>query len=191
MNGRYNVDPVRSSTFRTAYYFIGSLLAKFGKVSLGYPNGDDFVNMPIDQHIKALKMMGASFTFYDQHYTVEAKELRGTTIFFDVITSGATINVMLAAVRTKGTTILLNAACDTEVTDTANLLNRMGAKITGAGTDTISIEGVSSLGGCTHTIIPDRLLAGAFLMAPGACRRLGNRRGCHPGTSDILSGQAL
>jgi len=161
------LDPARSSAFRTAYYFIGSLLAKLGKVSLGYPGGDDFVSRPIDQHIKALKMMGATFTFYDQHYTVEAKELRGATIYFDVITSGATINVMLAATRAKGTTVLLNAARDPEVTDTANLLNMMGARITGAGTDTIRIEGVSSLGGCTHTVIPDRLLAGAFLMAPG------------------------
>lgn len=161
------LDPARSSALRSSYYFIGSLLAKFGKVSLGYPGGDDFVSRPIDQHIKALKMMGAKFSFYDEYYTVEAKELQGTTIFFDVITSGATINVMLAATRAKGTTTLLNAARDPEVTDTANFLNQMGAKITGAGTDTIRIEGVPSLNGCTYTVIPDRLIAGAFLMAPG------------------------
>jgi len=162
-----DLDPVKSSTFRSAYYFVGSLLAKFGKVSVGYPGGDDFVSRPMDQHIKALKMMGASFSFYDRYYTVEAKELRGATIYFDVITSGATINVMLAAVRAKGTTVLLNAARDPEVTDAANFLNRMGAKITGAGTDTIRIEGVSALKGCTYAVIPDRLIAGAFLMAAG------------------------
>lgn len=161
------LDPEKSSSFRAAYYFVGSLLAKFGKVSVGYPGGDDFVSRPMDQHVKALKMMGATFTYFDRHYTVEAKELRGATVYFDMITSGATINVMLAAVRAKGTTVLLNAARDPEVTDTANLLNQMGAKITGAGTDTIRIEGVSGLHGCTYTVIPDRLIAGAFLMASG------------------------
>lgn len=162
-----DLDPAKSSSFRAAYYFVGSLLAKFGKVSIGYPGGDDFVSRPMDQHVKALKMMGATFTFFDRHYTVEAKELRGATVYFDMITSGATINVMLAAVRAKGTTVLMNAARDPEVTDTANLLNQMGAKITGAGTDTIRIEGVSSLHGCTYAVIPDRLIAGAFLMASG------------------------
>lgn len=166
--GSTSLDPIKSSSFRAAYYFVGSLLAKFGKVSVGYPGGDDFVSRPMDQHIKALKMMGATFAFFDHYYTVEARELRGATIYFDMITSGATINVMLAAVRAKGTTVLLNAARDPEVTDTANFLNQMGAKITGAGTDTIRIEGVSALQGCTYTVIPDRLIAGAFLMAAGA-----------------------
>ncbi|CAG7652173.1 UDP-N-acetylglucosamine 1-carboxyvinyltransferase [Paenibacillus allorhizosphaerae] len=161
------LEPAKSSSFRTAYYFIGSLLAKFGKVSVGYPGGDDFVHRPMDQHIKALQMMGATFAFFDRYYTVEAAELKGATVYFDTITSGATINVMLAAVRAKGTTVLLNAARDPEVTDTANLLNQMGAKIAGAGTDTIRIEGVSALHGCTYTVIPDRLIAGAFLMAAG------------------------
>ncbi|SEO03544.1 UDP-N-acetylglucosamine 1-carboxyvinyltransferase [Paenibacillus sp. OV219] len=162
-----SLDPGKSSSFRAAYYFVGSLLAKFGKVSVGYPGGDDFVSRPMDQHVKALQMMGATFTFHPDYYTVEAKELRGTTIYFDMITCGATINVMLAAVRAKGTTVLLNAAHDPEVTDTANLLNQLGAKITGAGTDTIRIEGVSSLHGGEYTVIPDRLIAGAFLMAAG------------------------
>ncbi|WP_328804010.1 UDP-N-acetylglucosamine 1-carboxyvinyltransferase [Paenibacillus glycinis] len=165
---RTELEPVKSSSFRAAYYFVGGLLAKFGSVTVGYPGGDDFVSRPMDQHIKALKMMGATFSFYDRYYTVEAKELTGATIYFDMITSGGTINAMLAAVRAKGNTVLLNAARDPEVADTANLLNRMGAKITGAGTDQIRIEGVSSLTGCTHTVIPDRLIAGAFLMAAGA-----------------------
>ncbi|WP_308640037.1 UDP-N-acetylglucosamine 1-carboxyvinyltransferase [Paenibacillus silvisoli] len=161
------LDPAKSSSFRAAYYFVGSLLAKFGRVSVGYPGGDDFVSRPMDQHIKALQMMGATFAFHQNYYTVEAKELRGATIYFDMITCGATINVMLAAVRAKGTTVLLNAARDPEVTDTANLLNLLGAKITGAGTDTIRIEGVTSLHGGSYTVIPDRLIAGAFLMAAG------------------------
>lgn len=161
------LDPKRSSSFRTAYYFVGALLAKYGKVSLGYPGGDDFVSRPIDQHIKALRLLGAEFTFYPDHYVVEAKQLKGATIYFDTISSGATINSMLAAVRAKGTTVLLGAAQDPEVVDTAILLNRMGAQIAGAGTSTIRICGVDRLAGCVHAVIPDRLIAGAFLIAPG------------------------
>ncbi|MGV3464910.1 MAG: UDP-N-acetylglucosamine 1-carboxyvinyltransferase [Heyndrickxia sp.] len=162
-----SLDPIKSSSFRTAYYFIGALLSKFGKVSLGYPGGDNFVSRPIDQHIKALEKMGATFTFHEDYYEVKASELIGATIYFDTVTSGATINSMLAAVRAKGTTILLNAARDPEVVDTAMLLNKMGAKISGAGTDTIRIIGVSQLNGCIHTVIPDRLIAGAFLISAG------------------------
>ncbi|MDN4608664.1 UDP-N-acetylglucosamine 1-carboxyvinyltransferase [Sporosarcina sp. F6_3S_P_2] len=160
-------DPVKSSSFRTAYYFIGALLVKYGKVSVGYPGGDNFVSRPIDQHIKALEMMGAKFTYHNDYYEVEAKELHGATIYFDTITSGATINAMLAAVRAKGKTVLLNAARDPEVIDTAIFLKTIGAKISGAGTDTIRITGVNQLHGGTHRVIPDRLIAGSFLIAAG------------------------
>jgi UDP-N-acetylglucosamine 1-carboxyvinyltransferase len=162
-----SLDSKKSSLFRTAYYFIGALLGKHGKVSLGYPGGDDFVSRPIDQHVKSFQMMGATFTFHKEHYVVEAKELKGTSIYFDKITSGGTINAMLGAVLAKGETVLLNAACDPEVTDTAILLNKMGASISGAGTSTIRINGVTKLTGCTHRVIPDRLIAGAFLMTSG------------------------
>lgn len=161
------LDPKKSSLIRTGYYFIGSLLAKFGKVTLGYPGGDNFVSRPIDQHFKALKALGATITFHEDYYEVEAAQLKGTSIYFDTITYGATMNTMMAAVRATGTTVLHNAARDPELTDVANFLNAMGAKITGVGTDTIRIEGVASLSTCTHTVIPDRLIAGAFLMAPG------------------------
>ena len=160
-------DPKKSSSFRTAYYFVGALLAKFGKVTVGYPGGDDFVSRPIDQHVKVFEMMGARFTYNKDYYVVEAKELKGASIYFDTITSGGTINAILAAVRAKGDTVLLNAARDPEVIDTAMLLNEMGAHISGAGTDTIRISGVSSLRGCTHRVIPDRLIAGSFLIAAG------------------------
>lgn len=161
------IEPQKSRKFRTAYYFIGALLAKFGKVSLGYPGGDDFVSRPIDQHIKAFEKMGATFTFYEDYYVVEAQKLKGATIYFDTITSGATINSMIAAVLAEGETILLNAARDPEVTDTALFLNKMGARIIGAGTDTIKIKGVKNLNGCSYTVIPDRLIAGAFLISSG------------------------
>lgn len=160
-------DPKKSSSFRTAYYFVGALLSKFGKVKVGYPGGDDFVSRPIDQHVKAFELMGATFSYYKNYYVVEAKELIGASIYFDTITSGGTINAMLAATRAKGETVLFNAARDPEVIDTAILLNEMGAKINGAGTDTIRISGVKSLNGCTHRVIPDRLIAGSFLIAAG------------------------
>lgn len=156
-----------SSAFRAAYYFIGALLAKHGKVSIGYPGGDNFVSRPIDQHIKGLTALGAHITYHQDFYTVEASSLKGADIFFDVITGGATINVMLAAVLANGRTTLFNAAKDPEVVDTAILLNKMGARIFGAGTDTIRIHGVSRLEGCEHTAISDRLIAGAYLMAAG------------------------
>ena len=156
-----------SSAFRAAYYFVGALLAKHRKVSIGYPGGDNFVSRPIDQHIKGLKALGAKVVCYDSHYTVEADRLTGAEIFFDVVTGGATINIMLAAVLASGKTTLYNAAKDPEVVDTAILLNKMGAHIYGAGTDTIRIQGVTQLGGCTHAAAPDRLIAGAYLMAGG------------------------
>jgi UDP-N-acetylglucosamine 1-carboxyvinyltransferase len=161
------IDPQLSSAFRAAYYFVGALLAKHRKVSIGYPGGDNFVSRPIDQHIKGLKALGAKFTMYDSYYTVEAEKLTGAEIFFDVVTCGATINVMLAAVLANGRTVLYNAAKDPEVVDTAVMLNEMGARIYGAGTDTIRIQGVTQLGGCSHTVSPDRLITGAYLIAAG------------------------
>lgn len=162
-----NIDKDKASSYRASYYFVGALLAKFGKVSIGFPGGDNFVSRPIDQHIKGLKAMGAEFSFHEDHYTVEAKKLKGADIYFDMITSGATINCMLAAALAEGRTVLRGAAKDPEVVDTAILLNELGAKISGAGTDTIRIDGVRSLGGGHHTVIPDRLIAGAFLMSAG------------------------
>jgi UDP-N-acetylglucosamine 1-carboxyvinyltransferase len=161
------INPELSSAFRAAYYFIGALLAKHGRVSIGYPGGDNFVSRPIDQHIKGLTALGAHVTYHEDYYTVEASSLTGADIFFDVITGGATINVMLAAALANGRTTLYNAARDPEVVGTAILLNKMGARIFGAGTDTIRIQGVSRLEGCEHSAISDRLIAGAYLMAAG------------------------
>jgi UDP-N-acetylglucosamine 1-carboxyvinyltransferase len=161
------IDQQLSSAFRAAYYFVGALLVKHRKVTIGYPGGDNFVSRPIDQHIKGLKALGAKVRMYDDHYTVEAESLKGAEIFFDVVTCGATINVMLAAVLANGKTVLYNAAKDPEVVDTAIMLNKMGAHIYGAGTDTIRIQGVTQLGGCSHAVSPDRLISGAYLIAAG------------------------
>lgn len=161
------IDPGKSSSYRASYYFVGALLAKFGRVTLGFPGGDDFASRPIDQHIKAFQALGATVILGEDHYVVEAKQLKGADIYFDTVTSGATINCLLAAVRAQGRTNLYNAAVDPEVVDTASFLNTLGAKIYGAGTDRIRIEGVPYLNGGSHTVIPDRLIAGAFLMAAG------------------------
>jgi UDP-N-acetylglucosamine 1-carboxyvinyltransferase len=163
----FESDPLKSASIRTSYYYIGALLARCKKVSVGYPGGDKIGPRPIDQHIKGLQALGARFDFHDSYYTVEADGLTGSDIYFDVITSGATINIMMAAALAKGRSVLHNAARDPEVVDVAVLLNKMGARIWGAGTDTIRIDGVAQLGGCTHQVIPDRLVAGAFLMAAG------------------------
>ncbi|THF73259.1 UDP-N-acetylglucosamine 1-carboxyvinyltransferase [Cohnella fermenti] len=161
------IDPGKASSYRASYYFAGALLAKFGSVTIGFPGGDDFVARPIDQHIKAFRALGAEVRLASDHYVVEAAELKGADIYFDTVTSGATINAMLAASRARGRTRLRNAALDPEVVDTAHFLNRLGARIYGAGTECIRIEGVPYLNGGSHTVIPDRLIAGAFLMAAG------------------------
>jgi UDP-N-acetylglucosamine 1-carboxyvinyltransferase len=161
------IDSGKASSYRASYYFAGALISKFGRVTIGFPGGDDFVSRPIDQHIKVFQALGAQVQIFKDHYAVEAAELKGADIYFDTITSGATINAMLAAVRAKGRTLLHNAAVDPEVVDTATFLNRLGARIYGAGTERIRIEGVPYLNGGTHAVIPDRLIAGAFLMAAG------------------------
>lgn len=161
------IGPEYSSCIRTAYYFIGALLAKQKKVTVGYPGGDNFHARPIDQHLKGFRALGAKIVLGEKDYTIEAERLTGADINFDVVTTGATINLMMAAVRAKGTSHLYNAATDPEIVDLAVLLNKMGAKVYGAGTNTIRIVGVDSLGGCEHSAIPDRLVAGAFMMAAG------------------------
>ena len=164
------INPDNSQSVRVAYYFIGALLAKYKSVAVGYPGGERIGPRPIDQHIKGLRALGAEFTFYNDYYVAKADKLVGSDVYFDVITCGATINVMLAAVLAKGRTVIHNAARDPEVVDAAVFLNKMGAYITGAGTDTIKIRGVEGLRGCTHQCIPDRIMSGTFLMAAGITR---------------------
>lgn len=161
------IDPGKASSYRASYYFAGALLAKFGRVTIGFPGGDNFVSRPIDQHMKVFQALGAQVRLFEDHYVVEAAELKGADIYFDTVTSGATINALLAAARARGRTQLHNAAVDPEVVDTAEFLNRLGARIYGAGTERVRIEGVPYLNGGAHAVIPDRLIAGAFLMAAG------------------------
>lgn len=153
---------------RASYYFMGAMLGKFKEAVIGLPGGCHLGPRPIDQHIKGFEALGAEVTNEQGAIYLKAKELRGARIYLDVVSVGATINIMLAAVKAKGQTIIENAAKEPEIIDVATLLTSMGAKIKGVGTDVIRIEGVSSLHGCRHTIIPDRIEAGTYAILAAA-----------------------
>mgnify|MGYP001186276686 FL=1 len=153
---------------RASYYFMGAMLGKFKRAAIGLPGGCYLGPRPIDQHIKGFEALGAKVTNEKGAIYLRAEELTGARIYLDVVSVGATINIMLAAVRAKGKTTIENAAKEPEIIDVATLLNNMGAKIKGAGTDIIRIEGVDSLTGCKHTIIPDRIEAGTYVILAAA-----------------------
>lgn len=155
---------------RASYYLMGALLGKFGEASIGLPGGCNFEPRPIEQHIKGFQALGAQVDNDHGSMHIQAKQLQGAKIYLDVVSVGATINIILAASRAKGTTIIENAAKEPEIIDVATLLNNMGANIKGAGTETIRIEGVDSLQGCRHSIIPDRIQAGTYMIAAAATR---------------------
>ncbi len=155
---------------RASYYMMGALLGRFNEATIGLPGGCNFEPRPIDQHIKGFEALGATVTNEHGAIHLHAKELRGAKIYLDVCSVGATINIMLAATRAKGLTIIENAAKEPEIIDVATLLNSMGASIKGAGTETIRIEGVAELKGCRHSIIPDRIQAGTYMIAAAATR---------------------
>jgi len=155
---------------RASYYLMGALLGRFGEAVIGLPGGCNFEPRPIDQHIKGFEALGAEVSNDRGAVRIRAKQLRGAKIYLDVVSVGATINIMLAASRAKGVTIIENAAKEPEIIDVATLLNAMGARIKGAGTETIRIEGVDSLHGCRHSIIPDRIQAGTYMIAAAATR---------------------
>lgn len=157
-------------SLRASYYFMGALLSKFGEGVVGLPGGCFLGPRPIDQHLKGFRALGADVEneMGAMYLKTEETGLQGARIYFDVVTIGATINVMLAAVKAKGRTIIENAAREPEIIDVATLLNNMGAKVRGAGTDIIRIDGVDELHGCRHTIIPDRIEAGTYLSIAAA-----------------------
>ncbi|MBS4804138.1 MAG: UDP-N-acetylglucosamine 1-carboxyvinyltransferase [Clostridium sp.] len=161
-------DDVRR--MRASYYFIGALLSRFKKARVELPGGCPIGVRPIDQHIKGFEALGAKVTIEHGAVTVEAEHLHGANIFFDVVTVGATINVMIAATLAEGTTILENVAKEPHVVDVANFLNSMGADIKGAGTDVIRVKGVEKLQGCNYSVIPDQIEAGTFMIAAAATK---------------------
>ena len=153
-------------SLRASYYFMGALLGKFGEAIVGFPGGDNIGPRPIDQHIKGFKALGAHVEEKENtvHITTGPEGLHGARIFFDLVSVGATINVLLAAVKAKGLTIMENVAREPEIVDLATFLNNMGAHIRGAGTNEIRVQGVDSLKSMNvHTIIPDRIEAGTYL----------------------------
>ncbi|MEL3973009.1 UDP-N-acetylglucosamine 1-carboxyvinyltransferase [Rossellomorea oryzaecorticis] len=153
---------------RASYYLMGAMLGRFKKAVIGLPGGCHLGPRPIDQHIKGFEALGAEVTNEQGAIYLRADELKGARIYLDVVSVGATINIMLAAVRAKGRTIIENAAKEPEIIDVATLLSNMGARIKGAGTDVIRIDGVDELHGCRHTIIPDRIEAGTFMILAAA-----------------------
>lgn len=156
-------DKVRS--IRGSYYLLGALLARFGKASLYMPGGCNFGTRPIDQHMKGFEAMGASVTLEHGIIHVESTHLHGEHIFLDVVSVGATINIMLAAVKAEGVTVIENAAKEPHIVDVANFLNTMGANIRGAGTDIIRITGLPVIpGGSSYSMIPDQIEAGTYMM---------------------------
>ena len=157
---------------RASYYMLGALLGRFGLADVALPGGCDFGGTrPIDQHLKGFRALGAHVETQSGFVTAEATEgrLRGTNIFFDKVSVGATINIMLAAALADGMTVLENVAKEPHIVDVANFLNSMGANIMGAGTDVIKIRGVKQLYGGTYSIIPDQIEAGTYMAAVAAC----------------------
>jgi UDP-N-acetylglucosamine 1-carboxyvinyltransferase len=162
-----NTDDVRR--MRASYYLIGALLGRFKEANVDLPGGCAIGVRPIDQHIKGFEALGAVVTIEHGLIKAKAEKLIGANIFFDVVSVGATINVMLAATLADGTTILENVAKEPHVVDVANFLNSMGANIKGAGTDIIRIVGVKELKGCNYSVIPDQIEAGTYMIAAAAC----------------------
>ncbi len=158
-----------SKKLRASYYFMGALLGKYKKAVMYFPGGCSIGARPIDLHLKGFEALGATVKNEKNKYIVEAEELHGANIYLDIASVGATINIMLAAVKAKGKTVIDNAAKEPEIVNVATFLNNMGAKISGAGTSTIKIEGVEHLHKCFHEVIPDRIEAGTYIIIGALC----------------------
>ncbi|HWR61139.1 MAG TPA: UDP-N-acetylglucosamine 1-carboxyvinyltransferase, partial [Clostridia bacterium] len=166
----HKIDLELAKRMRASYYFLGALLGKFKKAEVPFPGGCEIGVRPIDLHLKGLEALGARIKISHGLIKAKANELTGTKIYLDVVSVGATINIMLAACMAKGVTTIENAAKEPYIVDTATFLNALGANIRGAGTDTIKITGVNSLGGCEHSVIPDQMEAGTYMIAAAATR---------------------
>ena len=161
----YVADYESVKQIRASSYLLGALLGKFHKARVLYPGGCNFGVRPIDQHLKGFTSLGADCKVESGVIDIKAKRLVGSNVYMDISSVGATINVLLAAVKAEGTTIIENAAKEPHIVDLANFLNSMGANIMGAGTDSIRVKGVKHLGGTTYSIIPDQIEAGTYMVA--------------------------
>lgn len=176
----YRIDPTgidkccvpyeTARKMRASYYFLGALLGKFNQARVSMPGGCPLGDRPIDQHLKAFSALGAEYNLSQGMIDLSADKLSGSQIFFDVVTVGATMNAMLAAVKAEGLTVIENAAKEPHIVDLANFLNSMGANIMGAGTDVIKIRGVERLHGTNYAVIPDQIEAGTFMIAAAATK---------------------
>ncbi len=178
------------SKMRGSTYLIGAELARFGHAKVGWPGGCDFGQRPIDQHIKGFEALGATVEIDTDEgfiYADADNGLHGNSVYFDVVSVGATINVMIAAVLAKGKTVIENAAREPHIVDLANFFNTCGAKITGAGTSVIKIQGVERLHGCTYAIIPDMIEAGTYMAAVAAAGGKINVKGIIPKHMESVS----
>ena len=178
--------------FRASYYLIGSMLGRKKEIEVGLPGGCNLGARPIDQHIKGFELLGADVEIIGGNVKASAEKLIGTNIYLDIVSVGATINVMLASVLAEGTTIIDNAAKEPHIVDIANFLNAMGADVRGAGTDTIKINGVKELkGDQTYSVVPDQIEAGTFMLAAVATKGDITLRNCIPEHLDCITAKIL
>lgn len=181
-----------TSKFRASYYLIGSLLGRCKEAVVGLPGGCNLGARPIDQHIKGFEALGANVEVSQGKISASAKKLVGTSIYLDIVSVGATINIMLASVLAEGTTIIENPAKEPHIVDVANFLNTMGADIRGAGTDIIKINGVSKLkGNATYSVVPDQIEAGTFMLSAVATKGDLIIKNCIPEHLDCLTAKII
>jgi UDP-N-acetylglucosamine 1-carboxyvinyltransferase len=187
----YAVPYSLTRRLRASYYLLGALLGRQGRAEVAYPGGCEIGSRPIDQHLKGFAALGAKIEDRGGVVYANAGRLVGNDVFFDVVTVGGTINVMLAAARAQGTTVIYNAAKEPHIVDLANFLNSMGAKVKGAGTDVIRITGVQQLHGCNYAVIPDQIETGTLMIAAAATRGDVTIRGCIPTHMEALTAKLL
>ena len=180
-----------SQRLRASYYLLGALLGRCGRAEVYFPGGCEIGARPIDQHLKGFAALGVEAESLGGRIVTEASDLRGSDVFFDVVTVGGTINVMLAAAKAHGTTIIHNAAKEPHIVDLANFLNSMGAKVKGAGTDVIRIRGQQYLHGATYAVIPDQIETGTLMIAAAATRGDVVIHGCIPTHMEALTAKLL
>ena len=186
-----HVDDEYIRRIRASYYFIGALLGKYKSAQVPLPGGCNIGSRPIDQHLKGFRALGAKVQVENGAVLAHAIDLVGTHIYLDMVSVGATINVMLASVKAKGITILENCAKEPHIVDLANFLNSMGARVKGAGTDVIRIRGMQHLHHCTYTVIPDQIETGTLMIAAAATRGDVTIHGCIPTHMEALTAKLL
>lgn len=180
-----------SQRLRASYYLLGALLGRCNRAAVASPGGCEIGSRPMDQHLKGFRALGVEVEERGGLITAEGSNLTGGDVFFDMVTVGATINVMLAAAKARGTTVIYNAAKEPHIVDLANFLNSMGAKVRGAGTDVIRIRGQQYLHGATYAVIPDQIETGTLMIAAAATRGDVVIRGCIPAHMEALTAKLL